>query len=74
VARVNENKKSVELSDQKITFEIEKLSYRVIRFYPTRMTLDVMVYEDGEKQGQQNIPFAHLPKSAKKLIKTHKAN
>ena len=71
MARVKENKKSVELSDQKITFEIEKISYRVIRFFPTKMTLDVMVYENGEKQGQQNIPFAHLPKSAKKLIKAN---
>ena len=71
MARVKENKKSVELSEQKITFEIEKISYRVIRFFPTKMTLDVMVYENGEKQGQQNIPFAHLPKSAKKLIKAN---
>jgi len=71
VARVKENKKSVELSEQKITFEIEKISYRVIRFFSTKLTLDVMVYENGEKQGQQNIPFAHLPKSAKKLIKAN---
>ncbi|MCF6309773.1 MAG: hypothetical protein L3J19_04745 [Sulfurimonas sp.] len=71
MARVKENKKSIELSDQKITFEIEKLSYKVIRFYPTKMTLDVMVYENEEKQGMKNIPFAHLPKSAKKLIKAN---
>lgn len=71
MARVKENKKTVELSDKKISFEIEKTSYRVIRFYPTKMTLDVMVYENEEKQGMQNIPFAHLPKSAKKLIKAN---
>lgn len=71
MARVKENKKTIELSDKKISFEIEKLSYRVIRFYPTKMTLDVMVYENKEKQGMQNIPFAHLPKSIKKLIKAN---
>jgi len=71
MARVKEKKKTVELTNQKITFEIEKLSYKVIRFYPTRMTLDVNVFENGEKQGMQNIPFAHLPKEAKKLIKAN---
>lgn len=71
MARVKENKKTIELSEKKIYFEIEKISYRVIRFYPTKMTLDVMVYESNEKKGVQNIPFAHLPKSAKKLIKAN---
>ena len=64
-------KKSVELSDKKISFEMEKVLYKVIRFFPSQMTLDVMVYEDGAKQGMRNIPFAHLPKSAKKLIKAN---
>ena len=64
-------KKSVELSDKKISFEIEKISYKVIRFFPSQMTLDVMVFEDGEKKGMQNLPFAHLPKEAKKQIKAN---
>lgn len=63
-------KKSVELSDKKIKFMIEKTSYKVIRYYPTAMSLDVMVTaEDGEKLGMQNIPFAHIPKDIKKLVK-----
>lgn len=61
-------KKSVELSDKKITFMIEKVSYKAIRYYPSTMTLDVMVHdEDGIKVGVQNIPFAHIPKEIKKL-------
>jgi len=71
MARVKENKKTIELSDKKITFNIEKVSYKVIRFYPTKMTLDVMVSENGEKLGMQNIPFAHLPKEMKKIIKAN---
>ena len=71
MARTIKSKKSVELSDQKISFEIEKVSYKVIRFFPTKMTLDVMVFENGEKQGMRNIPFAHLPKSVKQLIKAN---
>lgn len=63
-------KKSVELSAKKIEFNIEKVSYKAIRFYPSTMTLDVMVHdEDGAKVGMQNIPFAHVPKEIKKLIK-----
>lgn len=63
-------KKSIELSDKKIKFTIEKISYKVIRYYPTAMSLDVMVTdENGEKLGMQNIPFAHVPKDIKKLVK-----
>ena len=65
------NKKTIELSSEKITFNIENSSYKVIRFYPSKMTLDVMVVENGEKQGMKNIPFAHIPKDIKKLIKAN---
>ena len=64
-------KKSIELSDKKISFEMEKVSYRVIRFFPSQMTLDVMVYENDEKVGVRNIPFAHIPKEIKKIIKAN---
>ncbi|MEA3330445.1 MAG: hypothetical protein U9Q29_01975 [Campylobacterota bacterium] len=63
-------KKSVELSNKKINLMIEKISYKAIRYYPTAMSLDVMVVdENGEKKGMQNIPFAHIPKNIKKMIK-----
>ncbi|MDA3909552.1 MAG: hypothetical protein PF437_10755 [Sulfurimonas sp.] len=63
-------KKSLELSDKKINFTIEKISYKAIRYYPTAMSLDVIATdEDGVKLGMQNIPFAHIPKEIKKIIK-----
>ncbi len=63
-------KKSIELSDKKISFIRERVLYKVIRFYPTAMSMDVMVEdEDGTKRGMQNIPYAHAPKDVKKLIK-----
>jgi len=63
-------KKSIELSDKKINFIVEKISYKIIRYYPTAMSLDVMVTdENGNKLGMRNIPFAHLPKEIKKLVK-----
>ena len=62
-------KKSVELSEQKITFSILKVTYKIIRFYPSSLELDVMVYEEDVKIGMQKIAFAHLPKEIKKIIK-----
>lgn len=62
-------KKSVELIDQKISYTIKPLFYKVLRFYPEHMTVDVMVEEDGVKKGMQKIPFAHLPKEIKRIIK-----
>ena len=63
-------KKSIELSDKKINFTKEKISYKVLRYFPTAMTLDVMVTdENGEKLGMQSLAFAHIPKEIKKLIK-----
>ncbi|MDO9267182.1 MAG: hypothetical protein Q7U00_08895 [Sulfurimonas sp.] len=62
-------KKSIELSDKKISFNLERVLYNVIRFYPSKMTVDVMVFEDGIKDGVKTIPFAHLPKEIKKIIK-----
>lgn len=63
-------KKSIELSDKKINFMIERTSYKALRYFPTAMTLDVMVTdENGEKLGMQTLAFAHIPKEIKKLIK-----
>ncbi|NOR56969.1 MAG: hypothetical protein GQ474_00420 [Sulfurimonas sp.] len=63
-------KKSIELSDKKINFAVDKISYKAIRYYPTAMSLDVMATdENGVKLGMRNIPFAHIPKEIKKIIK-----
>ncbi|MEJ2373746.1 MAG: hypothetical protein P8Y22_06145 [Sulfurimonas sp.] len=60
--------KSVELKDKNITFSLENRDFEVIRFYPSKMTLDVMIFEDKIKQGMQEFPFAHLPRNIKKLV------
>ena len=63
-------KKSVELSDKKISFHIEKRFFKAIRYYPTAMNLDAMEFdEDGKKVGVINLAFAHIPKDIKKMIK-----
>lgn len=63
-------KKSIELSDKKIKFTVDKRLYKAIRYYPTAMSLDVMEFDEaGEKIGQRNLAFAHIPKDVKKMVK-----
>ncbi len=62
-------KKSVELSDKNITCKVNEITYKVIRFYPSAMSVDVKEIGENTKKGMQNIPFAHLPKEIKKLVK-----
>lgn len=63
------DKKSIDLLEKKISFMMERDLYKVIRFYPIKMTLDVMVYEGGMQAGIKTLPFAHLPREIKKIIK-----
>lgn len=60
-------KKSIDLEN--ISFSQGRDSYTLLRFFPQKMGVDVMVYEDGAKAGVKNIPFAHLPKEIKKIVK-----
>ena len=58
-----------DLRARNIEFEMLNVKYKALRFYQSKMTLDVMLVDDKEKQGVLNIPFAHIPKATKKLIK-----
>jgi hypothetical protein len=63
-------KKTIELSKQNISYTIDNQSYKVIRFYQSSMEVDVVIDGVGKmKIGQNKLPFAHLPKEIKKLIK-----
>ena len=62
-------KKNEDLRGKNIEFEMLNVKYKALRFYQAKMTLDVILVDDKEKQGIINIPFAHLPKSTKKLLK-----
>lgn len=58
-------KPTIELSDKKISFTRDNVTFKLIRFYQKDMTLDVMVYDGEEKRGEQKIAFAQLPKELK---------
>jgi len=63
-------KRNIELSSKEILFSFEETPSKVIRFYPHNMTVDIVQgYSTSTHKEHKNIPFAHLPKSVKKIIK-----
>ncbi len=63
------NKKpTIELSNKKISFTRDGVTYKLLRFYQKDMTLDVMVFDGEVKRGEQKFPFAHLPKELKREL------
>jgi len=62
-------KQNEDLRAKNIEFEMLNVKYKALRFYQSKMTLDVILVDDKEKQGIINIPFAHLPKATKKILK-----
>ncbi|MEA1983520.1 MAG: hypothetical protein U9N39_08240 [Campylobacterota bacterium] len=62
-------KENEDLKNKNIFYEREGTKYQALRFYHAKMTVDVIEIDDKEKKGIMNIPFAHIPKATKKLIK-----
>jgi len=62
-------KKSCDLSAKNIQYTQNNIHYKVLRFNPSYMTVYVMKLEDNEEKGYIDMPFAHLPKEIKKIIK-----
>lgn len=58
----------IDLKSKNITFDLERLNYHVQNYNPNTMSLDVIIYEKGVKQGSQSFSFAHLPKEIKKMM------
>jgi len=52
--------------NESIVFEEEKVSYRLLRLDPNRMTATLLRLCDNQELTR---PFAHLPKSVKKKIR-----
>jgi len=62
-------KKNIELVNKNLEFTENGILYKLIRFKPESMTLDVLRFENGIKIDEHNLPFAHIPKAIKKIIK-----
>jgi len=62
-------KKAVELTQKNLSFTERGITYKLIRFKPENMTVDVIRYESDKKLDSYNIPFAHLPRELKRVVK-----
>jgi hypothetical protein len=61
-------KKSIDLSNQNITFKTKEQTVKVLSLNLNSMDVEVIVMED-EKKKVKKMPFAHLPKEIKKLVR-----
>jgi len=62
-------KKICDMSKQNIEYTQDNIRYKVLRFNPEYMTVHVVKFEDDDKKEIVDMPFAHLPKAIKKIIK-----
>jgi len=62
-------KPCINLSAKNIIFEQDDLIKKVILFDPNKMIVNLSVREDRKNSIIETLPFAHLPKVIKKLVK-----
>ena len=62
-------KKVINLSEQNIVYTEEERTIKIIAFNPNTMEVDVSITVQGEKKRVMKLPFAHLPKEVKKLVR-----
>ncbi len=65
-------KKSVEYSSEHIFFTVETRRYKLIRFHPSNMSVDVKIIDDSSQKGIITIGFAELPRDIKQKLKPQK--
>jgi hypothetical protein len=60
----------IDLSAKGVSFPLDDREAKLVSFNQNSMTLVIDIYENGVKTGSdRDFPFAHLPKSVKKLLK-----
>jgi len=62
-------KKPIDIKSLDLSFIENGVTYHLIRYYPQTMTIDTYRYENNKKIDLFTIPFAHIPKRLKKIIK-----
>ena len=62
-------KPQIDLSQKEITYEMDNIKYKVVRFNPNYMTIDANLHYSNGKKESITIPFAQLPKKIKKIIR-----
>ena len=62
-------KPAVEFSAKNVLFVLDQVEYKVILFKEEQMTVDCIIEQDNGKKKSVNLPFAHLPKNIKQVLK-----
>jgi len=62
-------KKIIELQHLHLEFQEQKTLYKILKLKTTTMTVETQRYENNKYQDNFELPFAHLPKKLKKIIK-----
>jgi hypothetical protein len=62
-------KKTINLSDQNITFTEKERHFKVISLNLNSMEVEVTITEEGENKKVTKMPLGHLPKEIKKLVR-----
>jgi hypothetical protein len=71
IRRMNmgKKKKTIDLLDRKIIFLEKKELFRVLSLNLNSMDVEVSISVEGEKKRVKKMPFAHLPKPIKKMVR-----
>jgi len=62
-------KKIIDVKSMNIKYEEKNLTLQVLFLNTQKMTVDLNVYDKDTFIESKTIPFAHLPKNIKKLVK-----
>ena len=62
-------KPNIDLTSKNITYEQNNQIIKLLLFKTSNMTLEVAIYEKEQYVKKSILPFAHLPKNIKSLIK-----
>jgi hypothetical protein len=62
-------KKVINLSEQNISYIEDERVIKIIAFNPNTMEVDISITVQDEKKRVMKLPFAHLPKEIKKLVR-----
>jgi hypothetical protein len=61
--------KIINLQPLQLEFEENKTLFKLLSLNTQTMTIEVICYENGYKDKITTLPFAHLPKKLKKIVK-----
>ncbi|WP_375723885.1 hypothetical protein LXN10_15480 [Arcobacter sp. KX21116] len=62
-------KEIIDFKNKNITYTLEGITYKVLLLNKASMNVELSCFEKGKFTQNKTIPFAHLPKSIKSLIK-----